>query len=377
MDECRVCCRGAEELAAVGLAAQPVCSVEASHVICDECLTAYVEDFVAQPPSTGAGQLETHLPCPMKCPGRCVTRVLVKRLDDATFDRYEEALLARERARGERTGVHNAQQHAARDPSSSRASIVRHVADELLTLRCPREACRQAFADFEGCFALTCAACRCSFCGWCLRAAAPGQDAHVCAANCSRAHGFAPEPFGPIDRFTRYHAQRQRGAVLRYLLDKLEADVDPTDCLAELAPLLRQREVDPISVEELEAARRSPPVEAALPEQPVGPAAPPAPRAEAPEDAGAGPEGDIWDLATWPAAADLLPQLPRTRVRLAPAHQTHLQNVGDNLCRMRDMQRQSLGLAATDEHPLLDNLRTHHAQHLTEIIKQLGGVFLP
>eukprot|EP01047_Picozoa_sp_COSAG01_P082414 COSAG01_NODE_16820_length_1201_cov_1.062613_1_plen_53_part_10 len=37
----------------------------------------------------------------------------------------------------------------------------KHIVEELLTLKCPREACRQAFIDFTGCFALTCGRCGC------------------------------------------------------------------------------------------------------------------------------------------------------------------------------------------------------------------------
>ena len=40
------------------------------------------------------------------------------------------------------------------------------IEENILTNRCPR--CKTAFLDFDGCFAVTCAACGCGFCAWCL-----------------------------------------------------------------------------------------------------------------------------------------------------------------------------------------------------------------
>ena len=42
-----------------------------------------------------------------------------------------------------------------------------HIIDNLLTLRCPNQACRAAFLDFVGCMALECHACSTAFCGYC------------------------------------------------------------------------------------------------------------------------------------------------------------------------------------------------------------------
>ena len=67
--------------------------------------------------------------------------------------------------------------------------------EELVLLRCPR--CQQAFADFDGCLALTCAngRCRAGFCGLCLKDC--GADAHnhvkQCGLNPTRGEFFLPE----------------------------------------------------------------------------------------------------------------------------------------------------------------------------------------
>ena len=60
----------------------------------------------------------------------------------------------------------------------------RHIVDKILTLACPRAGCGQAFVDFEGCLALTCARCKCAFCAYCL--ADCGKDAHRHVANCDQ-----------------------------------------------------------------------------------------------------------------------------------------------------------------------------------------------
>ena len=41
-----------------------------------------------------------------------------------------------------------------------------HVIETVLTLACPR--CKQAFVDFDGCFALKCSRCAAAFCAYCL-----------------------------------------------------------------------------------------------------------------------------------------------------------------------------------------------------------------
>lgn len=57
-----------------------------------------------------------------------------------------------------------------------------HIAEEILTLHCPKRDCRAAFLGFDGCFALSCTACGCGFCGWCL--ADCGRDAHAHVRSC-------------------------------------------------------------------------------------------------------------------------------------------------------------------------------------------------
>jgi len=51
----------------------------------------------------------------------------------------------------------------------------KHIAEEILTLRCPNPQCKQAFVDFEGCLALQCSRCKHQICGKCF---SMFKDAH-------------------------------------------------------------------------------------------------------------------------------------------------------------------------------------------------------
>ena len=107
----------------------------------------------------------------------------------------EQERLQAERLRLERLSEVEREVHRHRD----------HIVDNLMTLKCPRANCGQAFVDFNGCFALTCGRCGCGFCAWCL--ADCGRDAHAHVADCELGRGrggvFAPEA-------TFVEAQRDR-----------------------------------------------------------------------------------------------------------------------------------------------------------------------
>jgi hypothetical protein len=109
----------------------------------------------------------------------------------------------------------------------------RHIAEEILTLKCPR--CRTAFLDFDGCFAVTCATCQAAFCGWCLRDC--GEDAHACAMECGRAEG-ANGYFGTMEQFISYH-KRRRQTLLNGYLQQMQATCSP-DVLEKVLERCRQ-----------------------------------------------------------------------------------------------------------------------------------------
>jgi len=98
---------------------------------------------------------------------------------------------------------------ASQPPDRRRMQIV----DEILTLRCPR--CKQAFLDFDGCFALKCNVCSCGFCGWCLKDC--GNDAHSHVLTCQSKVVGAESYFGTKEQFLAAQNKKRREQVIEFL----------------------------------------------------------------------------------------------------------------------------------------------------------------
>jgi len=113
----------------------------------------------------------------------------------------------------------------------------KHIEEEILQMRCPRRNCRRAFYDFDGCFALSCGACQCKFCGWCL-ADCGDRDAHPHVAHCPHKPPNADTYFGSSRDFKDSHNKQCKREVLNYL-----ASFEPETRAAvkrELAQQLRE-----------------------------------------------------------------------------------------------------------------------------------------
>ena len=113
---------------------------------------------------------------------------------------------------------------AARDQRLARHRL--HIAENILTLKCPRAGCNQAIFDFEACIAITCSNCQCGFCGWCL--ADCGHDAHQHVKQCPSAPARHRDSYyGTLDDFNAVHVEKRRAEVVRYLREQvLEEDRD-------------------------------------------------------------------------------------------------------------------------------------------------------
>jgi hypothetical protein len=115
----------------------------------------------------------------------------------------------------------------------------KHIEEEILQMRCPRRDCRRAFYDFDGCFALSCGACKCKFCGWCL-ADCGDQDAHPHVARCSEKPPSADTYFGSSRDFKDSHKKRCKRKVTEFL-----ASLEPETRAAVRGALAKQlRELD-------------------------------------------------------------------------------------------------------------------------------------
>lgn len=109
------------------------------------------------------------------------------------------------------------------------------INETVLNLACPR--CKQVFADFNGCCALTCsrAGCGCNFCAYCQ--ADCGDDAHNHVSKCTDGDGgglFPPD--GHLQAVWRVRRQRQLEDVLGRLKASVRDDVIQ-GCARELRDL--------------------------------------------------------------------------------------------------------------------------------------------
>ena len=89
-----------------------------------------------------------------------------------------------------------------------------HIRERILTLKCPR--CETAFADFDGCMALTCSVCGVGFCGWCL--ADCGEDAHKHVVRCDAKPRGADRFYATTKQYEAAWRERRQTLFDRYLL---------------------------------------------------------------------------------------------------------------------------------------------------------------
>jgi len=110
------------------------------------------------------------------------------------------------------------------------------IVDEILTLRCPR--CRQAFLDFDGCFALRCSVCPCAFCGWCLQDCGTDAHPHVLSC-CNRPPDHRETYFGTKEQFIKAQKKNRERKIREFLstLSKEDAKKALQSCKVDLADL--------------------------------------------------------------------------------------------------------------------------------------------
>ena len=200
-----------------------VCPVlAASHFVCDDCLSQY---------TLVESQTELRLlrqrQCAVRCPG-CVAdkkdspgvyiELLLARhvsVDAfsgllASWRRVQQAVLAetqdhevKRQVEVEMKALHE-RSHRQRAISQARC----HIQEDILNLSCPR--CRSVFFDFTGCFSVSCHACSCAFCAYCLQDCGNQQQGHQHAASCA-ADDAKVGLFGTPQDFARvHHARRER-----------------------------------------------------------------------------------------------------------------------------------------------------------------------
>ena len=217
------------------------------HFVCEECFSGHVEAAVE------AGSIElftrkggvtcVHPECraPPFSDG-----ALAKALPEASFAKYtrakEQVSEQRINRELEEGFAERLQRERERAGGAQREAIKEHIVDQILTLKCPR--CRQAFADFSGCLALTCsrAGCGCGFCALCQEDCGNDAHAHI-GRGCPLAQqvGVKPNEFFLNDEGEWERASsKARGLKLQAYLETLTESQRQhalADCANELAAL--------------------------------------------------------------------------------------------------------------------------------------------
>eukprot|EP00740_Mantoniella_antarctica_P004743 CAMPEP_0181356476 /NCGR_PEP_ID=MMETSP1106-20121128/4444_1 /TAXON_ID=81844 /ORGANISM="Mantoniella antarctica, Strain SL-175" /LENGTH=327 /DNA_ID=CAMNT_0023469267 /DNA_START=155 /DNA_END=1135 /DNA_ORIENTATION=+ len=174
-----------------------ICCSQA-HFTCSSCFEAYVQSEAGK--SNGEQKKrDGRVVCPantdaMKGADRCraphfADKDIASNVSHEAFGMY---IRAREKLREEEMAAEMRKEMEARvnlerqraasgaEASEKLRSAKEHIIEGILTLCCPR--CKQAFLDFDGCFALNCSRCSAGFCAYCL--ADCGRDAHQHVGTC-------------------------------------------------------------------------------------------------------------------------------------------------------------------------------------------------
>jgi hypothetical protein len=228
--------KAAEEAAAAAAAAAArVCGVctddynvvdcvqcSAGHIVCKTCFALQI----ASQTGTDVRDVFVRNNCNVTCAFCQVPfreREFISVVSDDAFETLKRArddvaeLRAENRLRGEfEARVERLRQELARGQDAHTQKISRHrlhIAENILTLKCPRAQCGRAFLDYAGCMALYCQ-CGCGFCAWCL--ADCGADAHPHVLQCP--HNLQRGGYGgSLEQFNTAHRARVRPLVLAYL----------------------------------------------------------------------------------------------------------------------------------------------------------------
>eukprot|EP00457_Paulinella_chromatophora_P000409 gb/GEZN01000409.1/.p1 GENE.gb/GEZN01000409.1/~~gb/GEZN01000409.1/.p1 ORF type:complete len:1427 (-),score=209.47 gb/GEZN01000409.1/:191-4471(-) len=197
------------------------------HFLCDDCFAGLVESQVTQEGFGKFRERKGQIFCPAICPAECKSAYSEDQLaahGRKVFPAYVQMLI---KLREQELSVAMEQQMKSRiekevkrlQRTSHLELLVQqaklHVEDEILTLKCPRPECKQAFLDFNGCFALTCGSCQCGFCAWCLKDC--GQDAHQHVPLCASNLEPRKQVFASLDLFRQAHRNRRHATLVEYL----------------------------------------------------------------------------------------------------------------------------------------------------------------
>ena len=211
------------------------------HFHCGSCVSMLVQDLLKVENQGKRARLRGEVKC-FKCPTECnapgfTERDLARHLSVDDFQAYLkcrlEILEADLKATLEEESRRQVEEQVARlkalDERERRVLLARkHIEEEILQPKCPRQSCRRGFLDFEGCFAISCSACTCKFCGWCLQDCGD-HDAHPHVRQCAKVprgvDALFPQMPTVREAFEKTHKERCRERIKRYIDNELEPDI--------------------------------------------------------------------------------------------------------------------------------------------------------
>ena len=203
------------------------------HFHCSLCVVKLTQDLLKVENRGKCARLDAQIMC-FKYPTECRSsafhdRDLARHLPGVDFQAYlkgrinlMEQSLKMELEPQIREQLKEEQRRLAALEERERQVLIarKHIEEEILQMKCPRQSCRQAFYDFDGCFALSCSLCPCKFCGWCLQDCGD-QDAHPHVLICGKVPGGEDPLFPQMPNvrgaFEWAHKQRCRERVDAYL----------------------------------------------------------------------------------------------------------------------------------------------------------------
>ena len=210
-------------------------SRDEAHFTCDSCLEQHVH-FASTDDLRERNRREGCVLCP-KAPTECnggpyTDAALARHLSDGAFARYltsrreliEQRLEAEKDAELQQAIQAELARLAQLDERQRRIEQIKtSIVEDVLTMKCPREGCRQAYDAFNGCTALYCSRCPCKFCGWCLQDCGD-SDAHAhvrsCRAKPPGVDTFFPNPWSSFEN----HWKQRKAEGVRRELQTLSAD---------------------------------------------------------------------------------------------------------------------------------------------------------
>jgi hypothetical protein len=211
------------------------------HFHCGSCVANLVRDLLKVENKGKHARLKGEVKC-FKCPKECNAsgfdaRDLARLLPVDDFQAYlkgkVEILEADLKAKLEVESRKQVEEEVARlkvlDERKRGVLLARkHIEEEIMQLKCPRQSCRRAFFDFEGCFAISCSSCTCKFCGWCLQDCGDG-DAHPHVRQCAKVPSGVDSLFPrmPTVRaaFEKTHKERCRKRIKSYIDEEVKEDI--------------------------------------------------------------------------------------------------------------------------------------------------------